>query len=653
MKQENYLKVLDKKKNNEEAQQVNIKSIEEEIKKYLRQQEQERNVEITTNELKNKIIMFVSEHIENWNLDKDYVNQEGMIDTNKLIGKIFDDILNYGIIQKLVEDPEVTEINSNGRYIFYEIKGRRRPAYDERGARIKFSSPEEQETCITTLIGNNDITFDNRNRLINVKTYEGYRLSATYKTARTQVNKVGEDDYSDFTLRKFKEIPYTLKELCKMHTLTDNMARIMKMTVNNTTHVFCGVVGSGKAVTYDTDIITPTGKIKARDIKVGDIVYDGLGNETKILGVYPQPKQDIYRIKFIDGYVDTSLDHINTLYKLPPYKLEKERKEGEPFCDEDTFRNDVIDYMGNAKEELRIDITTKELLKMTRREWTKLYMVRPSKLCKEWREKESLSIRPVIENIEKKEQQEECVCFMVESSHHTYLVNDYVVTHNTYSVKAIATELQIPLYVLDVAGLLEGVNPLKNIKEVFDFVRDKKNQPCILFMDECDSIVMSRNRSDIEPQMLRATNVVLQTINEENEDLSSDLVIFSATNLVHKIDDAFKSRFGLQMEYPLPDDYAEQTKMLMKGKEFEYFNLIDDLDDNDKSIVNRRARQSEFSTRELKKKILEECEELALRNIENGRPLQKLDIKLSAILQRVAIHVKLALKLKSIKKEED
>lgn len=226
-------------------------------------------------------------------------------------------------------------------------------------------------------------------------------------------------------------------------------------------------------------------------------------------------------------------------------------------------------------------------------------------------------------------------------------------TGKTYSVKAIATELQIPLYVLDVAGLLEGANPLKNIKEVFDFVRDKKNQPCILFMDECDSIVMSRNRSDIEPQMLRATNVVLQTINEENEDLSSDLVIFSATNLVHKIDDAFKSRFGLQMEYPLPDDYAEQTKMLMKGKEFEYFNLIDDLDDNDKSIVNRRARQSEFSTRELKKKILEECEELALRNIENGRPLQKLDIKLSAILQRVAIHVKLALKLKSIKKEDD
>lgn len=226
-------------------------------------------------------------------------------------------------------------------------------------------------------------------------------------------------------------------------------------------------------------------------------------------------------------------------------------------------------------------------------------------------------------------------------------------TGKTYSVKAIATELQIPLYVLDVAGLLEGANPLKNIKEVFDFVRDKKNQPCILFMDECDSIVMSRNRSDIEPQMLRATNVVLQTINEENEDLNSDLVIFSATNLVHKIDDAFKSRFGLQMEYPLPDDYAEQTKMLMKGKEFEYFNLIDDLDDNDKSIVNRRARQSEFSTRELKKKILEECEELALRNIENGRPLQKLDIKLSAILQRVAIHVKLALKLKSIKKEDD
>ena len=222
----------------------------------------------------------------------------------------------------------------------------------------------------------------------------------------------------------------------------------------------------------------------------------------------------------------------------------------------------------------------------------------------------------------------------------------------TYSVKAIATELGVPLYVLDVAGLLEGANPLKNMKDVFDFVRDKKNQPCILFMDECDSIVMSRNRTDIEPQMLRATNVVLQTINEENEDLNSDLVIFSATNLVHKIDEAFKSRFGLHLEYPMPDDYVKQTKMLMANSEFSSFNLIDDIDKNDASIINRRARQQEFSTRELKKKIFEECEELALQNIESGRPVQKLDIKLSSILQRVARHIKLSLKLKSVVKDD-
>ena len=253
MKSQDYLKVLDKKKNNDEANVINLKGIEDEIKKFLRKEEQERHIEISTNELKNKIIQYVSEHIENWNV-KDYVNREGMIETNRLIGDIFDDIINYGIIQKLVEDPEVTEINSNGRYIFYEIKGKRRPAYNEKGARLKFNSPEEQEVVITTLIGNNDVTFDNRNRLINVKTFEGYRLSATYKTARTQVNKEGEDDYSDFTLRKFKEIPYTLQQLCRLRTLTDNMARIMKLTVNNTTHVFCGVVGSGKTASHRAEL---------------------------------------------------------------------------------------------------------------------------------------------------------------------------------------------------------------------------------------------------------------------------------------------------------------------------------------------------------------------------------------------------------------
>ena len=399
MQQKDLIAVMGEKKNNDSADVITLKAIEDDLKKELRKQEQERNVEISNRELKNNIIKYVSDNIEKWNIPE-YKNREGRINVNKLIQTIFDDIINYGKIQKLIENPEVTEINSNGRYIFYEINGRRKPAYDEKGVRLKWDSAEEQETVIITMIGSNDITFDNTHRLINVKTFEGYRLSATFKTARTKSSRQGEDDYNDFTLRKFKEVPYTLSELCKKKTLTDNMARIMKLTVNNTTHVFCGVVGSGKAVTYDTDIITPAGKVKARDIKVDDIVYDGNGEETKILGIYPQPKQDIYKITFEDKtYLEVSLDHINSLYK------------------------------DNVKE--RIDITTKELLN---EDIKKYYIIRPVKLKSNWEEK--LEQKTYINKIEKNENQEECVCFMVESENHTYLVNDYILTHNTTTHRA-------------------------------------------------------------------------------------------------------------------------------------------------------------------------------------------------------------------------
>lgn len=59
--------------------------------------------------------------------------------------------------------------------------------------------------------------------------------------------------------------------------------------------------GGGKAQPIDTIIPTPNGYKKLGDIKVGDYVFDRLGNPTKVLGVFPQGKIDSWTVTLSDG----------------------------------------------------------------------------------------------------------------------------------------------------------------------------------------------------------------------------------------------------------------------------------------------------------------------------------------------------------------
>lgn len=58
---------------------------------------------------------------------------------------------------------------------------------------------------------------------------------------------------------------------------------------------------SGKAIPIDTIIPTPNGWKIADEIKVGDYLINELGQPTKVLGVYPQGKKEVYKITFGDG----------------------------------------------------------------------------------------------------------------------------------------------------------------------------------------------------------------------------------------------------------------------------------------------------------------------------------------------------------------
>lgn len=59
--------------------------------------------------------------------------------------------------------------------------------------------------------------------------------------------------------------------------------------------------GEGKAIDVNTKVPTPNGWVKAGDIKVGDYLFDRLGNPTKVTGVYNQGKINTLEVVLKDG----------------------------------------------------------------------------------------------------------------------------------------------------------------------------------------------------------------------------------------------------------------------------------------------------------------------------------------------------------------
>ena len=72
----------------------------------------------------------------------------------------------------------------------------------------------------------------------------------------------------------------------------------------------------GKALPNLEIIPTPNGPKAVGEIEVGDYLFDRYGNPTKVLGVYPQGKKEVYEFTFGDGRkARSSIDHIWYVHK--------------------------------------------------------------------------------------------------------------------------------------------------------------------------------------------------------------------------------------------------------------------------------------------------------------------------------------------------
>lgn len=86
-----------------------------------------------------------------------------------------------------------------------------------------------------------------------------------------------------------------------------------------------GAAGGGKAGLLDSNVLTPFGFRKLRDIKVGDIITSPTtGGMQKVVYLHPIGLFDCYRVKFRDGtYFDCSEGHLWQLHASRKHKSKK------------------------------------------------------------------------------------------------------------------------------------------------------------------------------------------------------------------------------------------------------------------------------------------------------------------------------------------
>jgi len=145
-------------------------------------------------------------------------------------------------------------------------------------------------------------------------------------------------------------------------------------------------------------------------------------------------------------------------------------------------------------------------------------------------------------------------------------------TGKTFIAKAISNELDMNFMapsLADIKGEYVGESS-KNVKRIFE--EAKNNAPTILFLDEVDTIFPSReSNSDKDVFTLDIVNQFLVEIDGVKS--NKDIFIICATNRIHILDSAIRSRFsGQEYKIDLPSKYERLQIIDSKFKTFKLSN---------------------------------------------------------------------------------
>ena len=130
-------------------------------------------------------------------------------------------------------------------------------------------------------------------------------------------------------------------------------------------------------------------------------------------------------------------------------------------------------------------------------------------------------------------------------------------TGKTMLVKALANELEVPLYLIKATSLI-GDHVGDGASKIHDlFKKSSENSPSIIFIDEMDAIALHRSFQTLRGDVSEIVNSLLTEMDGISENES--VITIGATNNPTSLDFAVRSRFEEEIEFNLPDDEERLT----------------------------------------------------------------------------------------------
>ena len=156
------------------------------------------------------------------------------IDREKVATDLFNDIMGYGPIEVLVQDPSYSEIMVNGPdKIYVEDKGKLKLTD------LKFRDEEHLMNIINRIVSNVGRHVDEASPMVDARLADGSRVNAIIPP----LSLVGPV----LTIRKFGKKPITAQQLLKFGSLTPQMLQFLEACVKGKLNiVVAGGTGSGK-----------------------------------------------------------------------------------------------------------------------------------------------------------------------------------------------------------------------------------------------------------------------------------------------------------------------------------------------------------------------------------------------------------------------
>jgi pilus assembly protein CpaF len=160
-------------------------------------------------------------------------------DREQIIRQIKDDVLGYGPINSLIQDPEVTEIMVNGpKQVYVERKGKLELA------KVSFRDDAHVLRVIERIVSPLGRRIDESSPMVDARLPDGSRVNAIIPPLSLTGPCI--------TVRKFAKDPFQVADLVRFGTFTPEIAKFLESCVKGKLNiVVSGGTGSGKTTTLN------------------------------------------------------------------------------------------------------------------------------------------------------------------------------------------------------------------------------------------------------------------------------------------------------------------------------------------------------------------------------------------------------------------